>query len=122
MRYSPILALITVIFSSALPAANAEIRIAQVATIAGNYNVSGTNPDASTYTGTVVVSQVDGNQYRFDWSVANQTFTGTGILNGNTISVDWGQDFPVIYQVGTNGVLNGTWSNGSAIEVLIPSR
>ena len=94
MRYGPILALVTVIFSSALPAANAEIRIAQVATIAGSYSVSGTNPDASTYTGTVVVSQIDGNRYRFDWSVANQTFTGTGVLDGNTISVDWGQISP----------------------------
>ena len=125
MRYGLILALVTVvtvIFSSAVPAANAEVRIAQGASIAGSYSVSGTNPDASTYTGTVVVSQVNGNQYRFDWSVANQTFTGTGILNGNTISVDWGQDSPVIYQVGTNGVLNGTWSNGRGTELLVPSR
>ena len=91
-------------------------------TIAGSYRVRGTNPDKSKYTGTVVVSQVDGNRYRFDWSVANQTFTGTGVLNGNAISVDWGQDFPVIYQVGATGVLNGTWSNGSATEVLTPSR
>ena len=92
------------------------------ATIAGSYRVRGTNPDKSTYSGSVVVSQVNGNQYRFVWSVANQTFTGTGVLSGNTISVDWGQDFPVIYQVATNGVLNGTWSNGHATEVLTPSR
>jgi Ricin-type beta-trefoil lectin domain len=95
---------------------------APVAAIAGSYRVRGTNPDKSKYTGTVVVSQVDGNRYRFDWSVANQTFTGTGVLNGNAISVDWGQDFPVIYQVGAAGVLNGTWSNGHATEVLTPSR
>jgi len=122
LAYGLMLALVAVIFSSAAPAANAEVRIAQAATISGSYSVSGTNPDASTYTGTVVVSQLGGNQYRFDWSVANQTFTGTGVLNGNVISVDWGQDSPVIYQVGPTGVLNGTWSNGRATEVLTPSR
>jgi hypothetical protein len=95
---------------------------AAVASIAGNYRVRGTNPDRSTYTGTLVVSQMGGNQYRFNWSVAGDKFTGTGTLNGDTISVDWGQDFPVIYQVGTNGVLNGTWSDGHATEVLTPSR
>jgi hypothetical protein len=123
MRYGLILALVTFIFSSALPAANAEVRTAQVATITGSYSVSGTNPDSTTYTGTVVVSPVGGNRYRFDWTiVGNQTFTGTGVLNGNTISVDWGQDSPVTYQVGTDGVLNGTWSNGRATELLTPSR
>jgi hypothetical protein len=123
MRYGPILALVAIIFASALSAASAEVRVAQVASITGSYSVSGTNPDSSTYSGSVVVSQLGGNRYRFDWSIAgNQTFTGTGALNGNTISVDWGQDAPVIYQVGSNGVLNGTWANGRGIEVLIPSR
>jgi len=123
MRYGPILAFVAIIFASALSAASAEVRIAQVAAITGSYSVSGTNPDSSTYSGSVVVSQLGGNRYRFDWSIAgNQTFTGTGALNGSTISVDWGQDAPVIYQVGSNGVLNGTWANGHATEVLIPSR
>ena len=121
MRYRFILALIAAVCSFALSPARAEIRVAQATTIAGSYSVVGTNPDGSNYSGTVVISQVGDSQYRFDWSIGNgQTFTGTGALDGTTISVDWGQDAPVIYQVSANGILAGTWANGHASEMLTP--
>lgn len=121
MRHRLIFALVAAVCSFALLPARAEIRLAQSPTIVGSYGVVGTNPEGSNYSGTVVISQIGDNKYRFDWSVGNgQTFTGTGALNGATISVDWGQDAPVIYQVGANGVLAGTWANGRASEMLTP--
>jgi hypothetical protein len=119
MRFGLILALVAAMLWSPLPAANADIRIAQTGSLIGNYAVSGTNPNGTKYSGVAVISLVSGNQYRFDWTVNNQHFSGTGVLNGSTISVDWGQAAPVIYQVSASG-LNGTWDNGHATEVLTP--
>jgi hypothetical protein len=34
------------------------------------------------------------------------------MLQGNSISVEWGQQYPVIYEVGSDGVLRGKWDNG----------
>lgn len=64
----------------------------------------------------------DGDHYRFVWLIASgDTYQGTGVLNGRTIVVDCGQKYPVIYNVGVNGVLTGTWNNGTATETLIPN-
>ena len=47
-------------------------------------------------------------------------YSGIGVLDGGRIVVDWGQKYPVIYQVSPNGVLSGTWNNGTATETLVP--
>jgi hypothetical protein len=120
MRYGPILALLFAIFASAFPAVNTQaqtVQTAQADQIDGNYTLTGTNPNGTRYRGTVVIHG-DGTNYRFIWLISNgDTFTGTGILNGNTIVVDWGQKDPVIYTVG-NGVLYGTWAAGRGTETL----
>jgi TIR domain len=88
--------------------------------ISGKYSVSGTNTNGTIYHGSVTIRR-DGNRYRFDWLIANfATYSGTGMLNGGRIVVDWGQQYPVIYQVSPNGVLTGTWNNGTATETLVP--
>jgi hypothetical protein len=88
--------------------------------ISGKYSVDGTNTNGTTYHGSVTIRR-DGSRYRFDWLIANYaTYSGTGTLDGGRIVVDWGQQYPVIYQVGPNGVLNGTWNNGTAKETLVP--
>jgi len=88
--------------------------------ISGTYSMHGTNPSGTTYRGSVTIRR-DGNRYRFAWLIASgDTYQGIGILNGRTVVVDWGQKYPVIYNVGPNGVLTGTWSNGTATETLIP--
>lgn len=95
---------------------------AQQVAVGGTYAVHGTNPNGSTYTGTVVVTQT-GSRYKFSWLIANgDTFKGTGTRTGNSIVVRWGQKYPVIYEVGANGVLNGTWNNGKASETLVPAK
>jgi TIR domain len=88
--------------------------------ISGKYSVRGTNTNGTTYRGIVTI-QRDGNRYRFDWLIANvAAYSGIGMLNGGSIVVDWGQKYPVIYQIGPDGVLTGTWNNGTATETLVP--
>lgn len=88
----------------------------------GTYNVRGTNSNGSTYSGTAeVVAQ--GTSVRMSWVIANgDKFKGTGKIEGNRLVVDWGQKYPVIYEVGRGGVLNGKWDNGRGSETLTPRR
>lgn len=90
--------------------------------VGGSYNVHGTNPNGSQYTGTVVIVPKDGG-YRFSWLIADgTTYKGKGTRKGDTIVVNWGAKYPVIYEVGADGVLNGRWHNGKASETLIPAK
>ncbi|TGJ98161.1 fibronectin-binding protein [Leptospira langatensis] len=91
---------------------------AQGLNVYGMYKVTGTNPDGSRYKGTVNVTLNDDGSYNFEWSVGN-TFSGTGSLDGNTLTVDWGDTYPVIYTVKNGGAkLEGTWGNGAGTEIL----
>lgn len=91
---------------------------AQPTDISGDYAVRGTNPNGTRYKGTCSVSKLSGNTYRFTWSVGN-SYSGTGKLVGNKISVNWGDKFPVIYKVMPGGRLVGTWAGGRATEILL---
>jgi hypothetical protein len=93
---------------------------AQAARIAGNYLAAGTNANGTTYRGTVVITSQGGVRYGFHWQIGNSTYDGIGVVNGNTITVDWSQSSPVVYQVGADGVLRGTWDSGRATEILTP--
>lgn len=98
--------------------AHAEVR----SEVAGTYSVHGTNPNGSTYTGTVVVKP-EGGRYYFSWLIANgDTYRGTGTRTGNTLVVPFGGKYPVIYEVGADGVLHGKWENGRASETLVPKK
>ncbi|WP_020198262.1 hypothetical protein, partial [Leptospira interrogans] len=68
----------------------AQIGQINPSSISGKYKVSGTNPNGSSYNGSVTISQSNG-EYLFTWTVAGQTFTGTGTLEGTTLTVDWGE-------------------------------
>jgi hypothetical protein len=90
--------------------------------VAGTYAVHGTNRNGTTYTGTVVIKP-EGSRLRFSWLIANgDTYKGSGTRKGDTIVVNWGANYPVIYQVGPDGVLNGSWDNGRASETLVPQK
>lgn len=101
---------------------NAQIgQIDQVnpSSIGGKYRVTGTNPDGSTYGGSVTITPSSNGEYLFTWTVAGQRFQGTGTLDGYTLTVDWGQVDPVIYEVRNGGrLLEGTWAGGNATETL----
>lgn len=85
----------------------------------GVYDVQGVNPNGSTYSGEVTI-QRQGSSYQFRWRIGSQSFQGSGALRGGSLTVNWGQRYPVIYVVGNDGVLRGTWDNGRARENLFP--
>ena len=88
-----------------------------IAGIEGDYNVSGTNPNGNSYSGTARIWK-SGEQYFMSWSIGSQSFSGKGYRNGDTLTIDWGQSSPVIYKIGADGILRGTWSNGNGLEDL----
>lgn len=87
--------------------------------IEGQYNAVGRNPNGATYSGIVTITKKNG-AYMFVWKVGNSTYSGSGYLAGDLLTVSWGAPYPVIYRVQTDGSLSGTWNNGTAVENLTP--
>lgn len=78
--------------------------------VGGTYKVEGTNPSGAAYEGTVVITGDAANGYQFKWTIAGDSFDGTGTLEGDTLTVDWGAPDPVIYKVKDGGAkLKGKW-------------
>lgn len=92
---------------------------AQAQVLDGTYDATGTNPNGTTYSGEVTIQQ-NGSVYYFKWRIGRQVFEGRGTLRGDVLTVDWGQRYPVIYRISSDGVLRGTWNNGEATEDLSP--
>lgn len=92
--------------------------------IAGNYNITGTNPAGGQYKGTLEVI-TRGDVYQFRWNAGTQ-YDGIGIQNGKIISVAFanGADGTgcgvVDYDIRSDGSLNGKWgywgTNESGVE------
>lgn len=100
----------------------ADERESVVARIPGDYACSGTNPNGAGYSCNVKITR-SGDTYRFNWVIGDGTrYSGSGRLRGRTLTVNWGQSAPVIYQVGDDGVLRGTWAHGRGRETLTPDR
>ncbi|MGE0155709.1 MAG: caspase domain-containing protein [Geobacter sp.] len=91
----------------------------QQAVRVGNYRVQGKNPNGSSYSGTVVISK-SADTYFLVWKISSSTYSGSGKLVGRTLTVEWGDSSPVIYQLENDGRLVGTWSRGTALETLTP--
>jgi hypothetical protein len=81
--------------------------------IAGNYNITGTNPEGGQYKGTLEVLK-RGDVYQFRWDAGTQ-YDGIGIQNGKTIAVAFangadGKGCGVVdYDISSDGSLNGKW-------------
>lgn len=81
--------------------------------IAGNYNITGTNPEGGQYKGTLEVI-TRGDVYQFRWSAGTQ-YDGVGIQNGKMVAVAFanGADGTgcgvVDYDIRSDGSLNGKW-------------
>jgi len=75
--------------------------------VAGEYNVTGTNPNGSGYKGTMT-TEPRGGGYTFAWSNGS---SGFGIKQGDTLSVGIGGSRCafVAYEIKPNGVLEGIW-------------
>ncbi len=102
-----------------LPATAQARKGGPVRDIAGSYAANGMNADGSRYAGTVEIAQ-SGATIEMSWSIGNDSYRGTGTLEGRVLSVDWGSDSPVIYVVMNSGELPGTRGDGTALEKLPP--
>lgn len=89
--------------------------------IAGSYRAEGRNPDGTAYRGLVTIVEANGI-VTVSWEVGNALYSGRGVIEGRVVTVDWGSDAPVIYVIAGNGMLYGTWANGTALERLVPLR
>lgn len=89
--------------------------------IAGRYVANGKNPNGSTYRGEVSIKQ-DADGYYFFWKIGDTQYQGRGDHAAGKFTIDWGDAYPVIYRLASDGSLIGTWNNGNASEVLAPVR
>src|SRR5882672_6469170 len=61
---------------------------AALADPAGKYDVAGTNPSGSTYSGTVSV-QKTGDTYKVTWNIGGTQYNGTAIGNDEFVAVSY---------------------------------
>jgi len=93
-------------------AAQSQVDLAE-----GTYAVSGRNPNGSTYEGTLDLSR-QGSRYTLVWKVGGTGYRGVGDLNDNLLTVDWGDQTPVVYALMEDGRLKGLWGAGRGAEEL----
>ncbi|MEO1747259.1 MAG: hypothetical protein AAFR27_01340 [Pseudomonadota bacterium] len=105
----------------------------------GLYNVDGTNPDGSTYTGTVSVERND-ETYSVEWKIGGTIFEGTGLgaapVKGMTIMgpaadndyvltvgyISGPQNFGIAYYIEQDdGKWQGIWAFGGSGTVATES-
>jgi len=87
----------------------------------GTYAVSGRNPNGGRYKGTVEIEK-DGEEYHVSWKVGESAYDGTGKLEGNLLTVEWGSATPVVYALADDGSLKGLWDAGLGEETLTPDE
>ena len=87
--------------------------------IGGSYRAEGRNSDGSSYSGTVQINE-NGGAIEMQWQIGSRSFAGVVTRNGDVVRVNWGDAYPVVYVRMPSGELHGTWSNGRALERLIP--
>jgi uncharacterized caspase-like protein len=87
----------------------------------GRYRVNGRNPDGTPYRGVLTMTS-QSNRYSLEWRVDSSTYKGTGTLDGNLLTVNWGGDTPLVYALAADGTLKGLWDAGDGEETLTPDR
>ena len=99
--------------TSAMPA-NAQ---GSAPTVGTSYKVSGTNPDGSTYTGTLAIKPSSGKTdvgaaYELNWTINKSSDRGLGVFHDGVLSVVFGMDGcgMYVFKQSSSG-LTGTWAN-----------
>lgn len=93
--------------------------LALAQSLAGQYDVWGRNLDGAVYEGTAEVRD-DGKSVTIFWDTTAGVYSGTGMREGNTVLIDWGSDFLIVYTVMSDGEMHGTWGDGYALDRLSP--
>jgi hypothetical protein len=79
--------------------------------LGGTYQVNGTNPDGSAYTGTFELIQ-QGDVWQIIWDIAGNTFDGVGITTGDLFAAAYGGDGCGVglYEATSDNSLSGIWA------------
>src|ERR1700677_3996475 len=95
-------------------------------TLASRYDVSGSNPDGSKYSGTASVKVISDTTFTIKWDIAGSGYEGFGMRLNDTFAANYtidGEPGLVMYKVDGSGI-NGLWAirghNGSGTEHLTP--
>lgn len=81
----------------------------------GTYTVTGTNPTAGAYTGTLMIVP-RGEIYDVQWWIGNQRYVGVGVVVNNTLSVAYSGAADrswmgiAAYRQRADGSLDGRWA------------
>jgi hypothetical protein len=112
-----------------LGAAAAAVMVSTAASaqnVGGRYQVQGTNPNGSAYSGTAEIFP-NGNVCRIVWHVGTE-WRGICMLSGNRFAASYqsgGTYGLLIYRMQSDGSLAGEWSTGAGstgTETLIPMQ
>jgi len=79
----------------------------------GVYEVAGTNPDGTAYTGQMLIQQVGLASWRVAWQVGENRFEGYGMSSGPVFSVGFilaERPGIAIYQITPDGGMTGQWT------------
>ncbi len=109
--------------ATAPPIASAPRQSVAPRTIEGSYRVTGTDQEGEDYDGTVTVTR-RGAGYAVSWTVDDETYGGTGQLNGDRFTIDakWdGKKVQFVFTITEDGTLSGSWTEetvkGSGTEI-----
>lgn len=81
----------------------------------GTYDVTGTNPDGSAYTGTLELEQIGLLSFRMRWTIGADVIEGVGMVSGlsfaTAFSLGGGTNPSMgVYELRPNGQLVGQWT------------
>ncbi len=81
----------------------------------GMYDITGTNPDGSAYTGTLELEQIGLLSFRLRWNIGPDVIEGVGMVSGLTLATAFslgGGTSPSmgVYELRQNGQLVGQWT------------
>ena len=88
-----------------------------LADISGTYFVYGRHGDGRTFEGTATITAGE-DGYAIEWLIGAASYSGTGVLEGRVLTVEWGTEAPAIYVVMPDGELHGTFEDGLGVELL----
>lgn len=92
----------------------------------GSYAVTGTNPNGTTYSGTVDIRR-QGQTYFLAWQIGDTAYQGVGVYQDGVLAVGWGDQErglgTISYKLGEPKLL-GTWAflrdTNTKVENLVP--
>lgn len=84
----------------------------------GTYDVQGTSPDGSKYTGTVTITQT-GETFKMIWKIGSDTYRGTAIGDKDFLAVSYtsGSDTGLALYGADGGNWKGIWTYAGGTKI-----